>query len=323
MSDPTVPNHRSASCRKAWESIHARALPVDPDTITFGVEIECLIPLHHIYRLNIAIGDHGHGSPLPAPFPPEWTAQDDSSIRCNGQRTGVEIVSPILRGFAGLQEMCNVLGVLESLNARVNRSCGFHVHIGAKSLLQQKISDPDCMADWVRRLVNTASQFETALFGIAGSISRLDNQYCHSIKSPYAWAGRLKAGDKFPKVSRETYQKSRYHTVNLCNVFGPRGTVEFRVFSGTLNATKAVGYVVTAIGLCQKATESPLAPKFDDQPTAPDYPAAVRKLQSVLWNNGKRKGWPTGAWKRYGKAVVKNQRWNARHLQTTWEARHA
>lgn len=235
--------------------------------------------------------------------------------------SAVEIVSPVLTGLEGLQDVRETLRQLGSIHARANRSCGFHVHVGLDSLLGDKTQDGACVADWVRRLINTVSQYESALFGITGSPSRLYNQYCHSIKMP--WAGRLKSGDPLMKVEDETRMKSRYHSVNLCNLFAEKGTIEFRVFAGTLNETKATGHVVTALALCQKATESPLAPKFNGLMTPADYPGAVRKMQSVLWNNGKRKGWPKGAWKLYGKDVIKNQRWNASRLQSLVRVGHA
>ena len=58
-----------------------------------------------------------------------WRIKNDGSIRGSN---GFEIVSPILQGEAGLNEMNTVLRVANELGADVNSSCGFHVHWGVR-----------------------------------------------------------------------------------------------------------------------------------------------------------------------------------------------
>ena len=54
-----------------------------------------------------------------------WKLVVDSSIHGAG---GVELVSPILNGMAGMKELREVCIALHFIDAKVNNSCGLHVH---------------------------------------------------------------------------------------------------------------------------------------------------------------------------------------------------
>ncbi len=71
---------------------------------SFGVELELLLPQTAINELGIRIGGYHAGYPLPAPFPAGWTAERDGSLHTSRQGyVPVEIVSPVLRGRAGIE----------------------------------------------------------------------------------------------------------------------------------------------------------------------------------------------------------------------------
>lgn len=57
-----------------------------------------------------------------------WKLVTDSSL--SGNNT-FELVSPILHGEQGLEELEKVCWVLDLCNAKVNDSCGLHVHMDA------------------------------------------------------------------------------------------------------------------------------------------------------------------------------------------------
>jgi len=57
-----------------------------------------------------------------------WHLEEDSSIVHRG---GVELISPILRGFEGLVESYRFFQLLNEIRGvRIDESCGFHVHHG-------------------------------------------------------------------------------------------------------------------------------------------------------------------------------------------------
>ena len=146
--------------------------------ITFGCEIECYLP-----RGSVRVGNYHAGIEIGGRFPAGWNAQRDGSLHTSlPNYEGVEIVSPVLRGREGLEQVRKVAALLEEMGARVNASAGFHVHLGAESAAGQ---DFDEVADWVRRLINVTSQHEKAFYGASGTRSREQGTYCRSLKS--AW----------------------------------------------------------------------------------------------------------------------------------------
>ena len=57
-----------------------------------------------------------------------WKIVNDGSI--NGNDT-FELVSPILQGGDGMRQLEKACFVLNACGAKVNKSCGTHVHLGA------------------------------------------------------------------------------------------------------------------------------------------------------------------------------------------------
>ena len=90
----------------------------------------------------------------------EQDGKRDGSLRTRVRRyQGVEIVSPVLRGGDGLEQVRKVADLLNRMDAHVNATCGLHVHVGVTSAAG---NDFDDVADWVRRLLNTTAQHEMA-----------------------------------------------------------------------------------------------------------------------------------------------------------------
>src|SRR5690606_27691315 len=55
----------------------------------------------------------------------------------------------------------------------------------------------------------------------------------------------------------------RYHVLNLTNILSNgKPTVEFRLFAGTTNATKAIAYVRLCLGIVEKALTLKKLPKW-------------------------------------------------------------
>src|SRR3954470_7213352 len=97
---------------------------LDINAMSYGIELEITIP-----HGTITAGGYHAGLPIPG-FPSGWNAQNDGSIRPTiPGYVGVEIVSPILRGADGLAQIADVVARLNAMGGRVNRSCGFHVHV--------------------------------------------------------------------------------------------------------------------------------------------------------------------------------------------------
>jgi hypothetical protein len=100
---------------------------------TFGVELEIVGLNQEMSYLVLKLA----GIPCVDPedycarSKDKWRFVDDCSL--NGCRTA-EVISPILRGAKGLAQVRKVCNALQAAGAKVNTSCGLHVHVGAKDL---------------------------------------------------------------------------------------------------------------------------------------------------------------------------------------------
>ena len=207
---------------------------VDVSEITFGVEIECFVP-----HGSIQAGGYHSGRAIPG-FPAGWNAQSDGSLstRRRGYQA-VEIVSGILSGADGVRQIVEVVGKLNDMNAKVNATCGLHIHVGFNRDRKQIV-----------RLAHLVANFEKAIFASTGSTTREHATYTGTIRhidtSVPNWNAPLET-----LAGRIT---NRYQSVNFQNLFGGRQqTVEFRAFQGTLNIQKIVGYVRMCVGLVERA----------------------------------------------------------------------
>jgi hypothetical protein len=253
--------------------------------ITFGCEIECYLP-----RGSVRVGNYHAGIELGGRFPAGWNAQRDGSLHTSlPNYEGVEIVSPVLRGRDGLEQVRKVAALLEEMGARVNASAGFHVHLGAESAAGQ---DFDEVADWVRRLINVTAQHEKAFYGASGTRSRERGTYCRSLKS--AWNGKkekLRRKMKAEDLRIEAAGISRYQTLNLVPLFGRNRTVEFRCFSGTTSGLKMTAWIQMALAVATLALERNTAfdaPATGYADTATAAGAMKRFFYLVGWTRGRK-----------------------------------
>lgn len=211
--------------------------------LTFGIEIETVAPDSTIRNDRLRIGSYHNGTQVPY-LPAGWTAERDGSIRTPDGYHACEIVSPVLKGAEGLAQVAEVVRTLEAKGHRVNVSCGVHVHVGWKR---------EWPADALARLVTIVAYCERGLYAITGSKSRERGTYCGGVR---------RYGNE--KDAKPALDRNRYHALNLTNLAnGRRETVEFRVFSGSLNATKVVGWIQVCLGLVERATTAKRAPKWN------------------------------------------------------------
>ena len=173
----------------------------------------------------------------------EWKVVSDGSIRVDGGEA-CELVTPIL-GWGDIETVQEIVRELRGAGAKVNDSCGLHVHIGAAGMT----------ATAIRNLVNNVASHEEILYK-ALNVHTCRKRYCRPTDTRFLNAlnarkpatieelGRIwynQDSDNFPT---HHYHESRYTICNLHALF-TNGTIEFRIFNGTLHA----GEVKTAIQL--------------------------------------------------------------------------
>src|SRR5262245_58584160 len=117
--------------------------------MTFGVEIETTIP---VGALSVRVGPHGQGTDIPELV--GWKADRDPSIRVGVRgHEACEFVSPVYKGTDGLRQLVQDLAKIKAMGARVNDSCGLHIHVGFDK------SD----AEASKKLATLVSNFEKAI----------------------------------------------------------------------------------------------------------------------------------------------------------------
>lgn len=174
----------------------------------------------------------------------KWKAMSDSSIRTvGGSANSTEVVTPILR-YEDMDDLQNIIRALRDAGAVVNNSCGIHVHIGANYhnaytltrlcnlMLKRQDLINDALDNWSRS--RWCAKLKPELVDAM--------RKCEKTTSSFAdvWYGSLNDGGDWNRSTH--YNHTRYHGVNL-HAYYTKGTVEFRLFNGTLHAGKIKAYV--------------------------------------------------------------------------------
>lgn len=175
---------------------------------------------------------------------PHWKIVNDVSV--SGSQ-GFELVSPILKGETGIEEVKKVCEILVACGAKVNMSCGFHVHFDARSL---------SMNDW-KNLYKNYITLETEFDAIMPNSRRGNNNtYCKSLMNRFS--NKQSAYDAIDnattvaELSSNVASGSRYVKVNA-ESYMRHGTVEFRQHSGTVEFEKITSWVRICGALIEKS----------------------------------------------------------------------
>ena len=187
----------------------------------------------------------------------KWKVVSDGSIQCearggrNASRLySVEVVSPICK-YEDMERVQEIVRQLRQAGAKVNSSCGIHIHVDASRHTAQTL----------RNIVNIMASKEDLLYKtLKVQIGR--EYYCK--KADLRFLDEL--NNRPPKTMealerlwyngssrRHThYDTTRYHALNLHSVFS-KGTVEFRVFNSTLHAGEVKSYIQLCLAISNQA----------------------------------------------------------------------
>ena len=262
---------------------------MNANEMTFGIEIETIAPESALRDDGLRIGSYHYGTQVPY-LPTGWKAERDGSIRTAAGGHACEIVSPVLRGADGLAQVAEVVKTLEAKGHRVNASCGVHIHVGWSR---------DLPADALARLVTIVAYCERGLYAITGTKSRERGTYCGGVR---------KYGNG--KDAKPALDRNRFHALNLTNLANGRNeTVEFRVFSGSLNPTKILGWIQVCLGLAERAINGKRTPRWNPNPpkggwkkAGPGQSETERLMGYLAWgagyartHGGRQYGWISDA----------------------------
>jgi len=247
-------------------------MTIRPQDVRFGIEIETTMISRREACIAIQSVTGGtvttsYGHKVTLEDGRSWKAVSDGSIRSpNGH--AAEIVSPILTDD-DMNDVQEIVRALRRAGARVNESCGIHIHVdaggsgeagrGLPSTLGAFSHDGKDAAKTIRNLVKLCYKNDELIGAALGISASRRSQWCQPVEGDFVDSI---SGDRNLTLDRMNvrwygyrnnypnhYDSSRYAGLNLHNVWY-RGTVEFRWFDATLHA----GVVKSYIQLCRCLT---------------------------------------------------------------------
>lgn len=234
---------------------------------TFGIELEIVLPSaissNQFRTAETALRNAG----LIADFQtynhitsPSWKITTDGSLGAGG----CEVVSPVLQGAAGIIEARRAAEALRAAGFTVDRSCGFHVHIGAS----------DLTAKHVKALLRRYASFEAEIDALMPPSRRGNaNTFCRSVAA-HASAVESRPDNEDPAMLARRLG-DRYVKLNLQSLWR-QGTVEFRHHSGTVEADKIESWIRFCLAFVDASKADALPAGTGFVPSA-DYRRQVRR----------------------------------------------
>lgn len=223
----------------------------------------------------------------------KWKFMSDGSIReerrdgkfriAAGGEYATEMVSPICQ-YDDIKAIQEIVRKLRAAGALTNDSCGIHVHVNAAPY----------DARTLRNITNIMASKEDLIYkALDVSVDRKD-RYCKPVENDFL----EKLNKKKPKTMEELeriwykgdsgrnqhYHRSRYHCLNLHSVF-QKGTVEFRLFNGTLHAGKIKAYIQFCLAISAQALNQTCASRRKTQTTNEKYTFRTWLLRLGLIGN--------------------------------------
>ena len=212
-----------------------------------------------------------------------WKTTYDGSIRkvnergrsVNNENYSVELVSPICK-YEDIETIQKIVRKLRKEgHAKVNSSCGIHIHIDG---------NPH-NARTIRNISNIMYSKEDLIYKALQVQSQREYNYCKKMEEDYVDSlnkSKPKSLDRLETIwylgnSNQTrryatrhYDGSRYHALNLHALF-EKGTIEFRMFNGTLHAGEIKSYIQFCLAISHQALIQKRASRMKTHSTNEKY----------------------------------------------------
>lgn len=201
------------------------------NSFRFGVELEftgvtCDVVANHLAQRGVAIYYAGYSHQVSS----QWKVVTDASVTVAG--LGGELVSPILTGAEGYEQLERVVSILNSVpNISVDRRCGLHVHVSWDNMTVAQ----------VQTIVSRFTKYED-WFDSIQPVSRRANRFCKAVKGHPQLSDALACNPRAHLQALGNIASDRYVKLNLQSL-SRYGTIEFRQHSGTTDPVKVLNWV--------------------------------------------------------------------------------
>lgn len=154
-----------------------------------------------------------------------WRVISDGSVS-----RGCEVVSPILSGREGLDQVKRIVKAMNKAGAKATEECGLHVHVGAGDLSALEL----------QHVARRYAAFESVIDTFVNPRRREDKgQWCHSMHKIVETIDGMAVSSSESMINQIG---GRYYKLNL-QAYLKHGTVEFRQLEGTTSWTKIVNWI--------------------------------------------------------------------------------
>lgn len=169
---------------------------------------------------------------------PHWKLVTDASI---SGALGRELVSPVLQGSEGLKDFRKACKALRTAKAKVNKSCGVHVHLDAN----------DYSIENFKTLIKNQYLIENQIDRIMANSRRSNqNRYCQGFRNRHQQTFFNQIENCQTVQQLAGFFGSRYFKLNLQS-FQRHGTVEFRQHGASTNFLKIKNWIL----ICARLVE--------------------------------------------------------------------
>lgn len=224
------------------------SIPPVKNQTTFGLEIEFFIPAVKLkpdqgssrsFITNALLNENfmctraGNVTNNPSKETFVLGIKNDTSIKSLKPTEmfdeGLELVtSPFFFNEKTAEQIKKLFKILKESGAEVNKTCGFHVHLGLQELRSQII----------QTIVERFNRYHKEFYKIVDE-ERKESLYCSPLTIEEEQIVR-----EAPDPSRITINPrlNRYHSINPMS-FRQHGTIEFRLFHATLDEDEVVAWL--------------------------------------------------------------------------------
>lgn len=189
-----------------------------------------------------------------------YTSNINMKAVYDGSTDGLEYVSGVLHGNKGMDNVKSMCNFLNEHDAKVDRKCGVHVHIGGAQFNRR-------FSIMIARL---CKEIESDLYCMLPQ-SRSGNSYCQKLPDYVSELNFRNYRDKLGLLLMNTsidrnhnkkkshpgghYNSQRYYWLNMTNYSCSTGpdTVEFRNHGGTLDYTKIYNWILICMSIVKFA----------------------------------------------------------------------
>lgn len=253
-------NYPSAARYAVMAALRNQVSTTTTEDRQFGVEAEFYgitptMAIEALEAVGISVSFEGYTHAVMS----NWKIVTDGSVSGagTGRGTGLELVSPILKGEEGLIELSKALDALHNAGAKVNTTCGIHVHVDTVGMngMQRK------------NFFNAYVKNQLLMDRLVSQSRRNNRNYTCPFSNSQA--------EHYANLAEQgSLGNSRYWTVNV-NSFPKYGTLEFRQHQGSLSGKKVVAWVQLLLGMAKTA-----------QATTTETYTEYTSVQALLEGNG-------------------------------------